>query len=224
MTVAAFFDVDGTLVRATTVHYYLFFMRRVFSKRKACKLMRELSLYLKIPYWMILDQIDRELFDRSFYASFKKLPTQETMALAKSCFDDLIRGRLLGVVVEKVRWHRERGDQVILLSGSPDFVLKPLSDYLEADALLCSALEVSGGCFTGKLAGDPVVGLVKVRKALQYAKDHYVDLSRSYVYADGSSDIPVLKTVGNPVAVCPNFCLRRAAKKNGWPILFDGSR
>ena len=44
------------------------------------------------------------------------------------------------------------------------------------------------------------------------------DLAASYAYADSHSDLPLLKTVGNPTAVSPDVPLFRAARAARWPV------
>ena len=44
------------------------------------------------------------------------------------------------------------------------------------------------------------------------------DLKRSYAYADSHSDLPLLRVVGNPVAVNPDVSLYRVAHRRRWPI------
>ena len=54
-----------------------------------------------------------------------------------------------------------------------------------------------------------------------YAKPvlHDIDLTRSYAYADSHSDLPMLGTVGKPVAVRPDVTLYRHARRHRWEIV-----
>ena len=52
----------------------------------------------------------------------------------------------------------------------------------------------------------------------QRALEHEIDLRHSYAYADSHTDLPLLRAVGNPVAVNPDVALFRVAKKHRWPI------
>ena len=54
---------------------------------------------------------------------------------------------------------------------------------------------------------------------VRFAEVNGYDLSRSYAYADSHSDLPMLSTVGNPVAVSPDISLMRAAQRNQWSIV-----
>ena len=52
-----------------------------------------------------------------------------------------------------------------------------------------------------------------------YASLHDIDLDQSYAYADSHVDLPMLGSVGYPVAVSPDIGLMRAAKQRGWSII-----
>ena len=45
-----------------------------------------------------------------------------------------------------------------------------------------------------------------------------IELESSYAYSDSSTDLPMLRTVGHPVAVNPDRELRREAETEGWDI------
>ena len=59
---------------------------------------------------------------------------------------------------------------------------------------------------------------------MRFSEDHDVDLSGSYVYADGDEDLPSLRLVGNPRPVNPRRGLAAAAAAAGWPVLHMSAR
>jgi putative phosphoserine phosphatase/1-acylglycerol-3-phosphate O-acyltransferase len=59
----------------------------------------------------------------------------------------------------------------------------------------------------------------KARGVRALAREHGIDLSRSYGYGNGVEDIDFLATVGIPVALSPDAGLRDAAGRFGWPVL-----
>ena len=77
------------------------------------------------------------------------------------------------------------------------------------------ATDEQGRC-TGFLTTPPLVGESRAAWLKRYASLHGIDLSRSYAYADSHSDLPMLQTVGHPVAVSPDIPLMRAAARNQW--------
>jgi fatty acyl-CoA reductase len=64
-----------------------------------------------------------------------------------------------------------------------------------------------------------VVGESRAAWLQHYAAQHEIDLERSFAYADSHSDLPMLETVGNAVAVSPDIALMRAASRNQWSVV-----
>ena len=52
-----------------------------------------------------------------------------------------------------------------------------------------------------------------------FAARHEIDLDASYAYSDSLSDLPMLRAVGNPVAVNPDPPLAEIAKQEGWQTM-----
>jgi len=46
-----------------------------------------------------------------------------------------------------------------------------------------------------------------------------IDLAESYAYSDSYTDVPMLESVGHPVAVNPDRVLARLARERGWEIV-----
>jgi len=221
-SVAAIFDVDGTLVRTNAVDYYLFFTRRLHSP--AQRLPRLLAVLLRAPYWLLLDQVDRGAFNRSFYRQYGGFPVSEVRELAESCFRDVLRPRLIPETLRRAREHRARGDRILLVSGTLDFVLAPLAAFLGAEAVLSPGLLHQNGVYQGEIAGRNVVGPVKAEVVAEYARDHAIDLSKSYAYADSFSDVALLNQVGHAVVVDPGAKLRAIAARLGWEKIVSTAR
>jgi hypothetical protein len=50
------------------------------------------------------------------------------------------------------------------------------------------------------------------------AEDDGIDLDSSYAYSDSITDLPMLETVGHPVAVNPDKELARLARSREWDV------
>lgn len=214
---AAIFDVDGTLVRADVIDYYLFLVQRLLPAGQRFR--RVAAVVLKAPYWLALDRFDRAKFNQSFYRCYEGLPRERVAAAALECFDTILRDRLLGPVVARLEEHRRRGERLILVSGSLDFLLEPLARHLGAEACLCPGLDEVEGSFTGRLTCPPVIGEEKANRMKNYAHTHGIDLALCHAYADSSSDLPILNLAGRATVVNPGFFLKREARRRGWEIL-----
>jgi phosphoserine phosphatase len=72
---------------------------------------------------------------------------------------------------------------------------------------------------TGALVSPPLVGDARAAWMRAWAAEQDVDLAASFGYADSYTDLPLLETVGHPVAVGPDIALYRHARRKHWPIV-----
>ncbi|MBU0719693.1 MAG: HAD-IB family hydrolase [Planctomycetes bacterium] len=213
---AAFFDVDGTLVRTTIVHYYIYFRRRRMSPL-AGAIWQGIYL-LKCVYFLVLDKISRSRLNIVFYRGYAGLPAGEIKAQAEECHREVIGRRCFEQAPECIREHRDAGHAVVLVTGSIDFIVEPLARQLRVTGVIAPALVESNGRFTGQLDGPPIGEQEKARRIVQYAREHGIDLAQSHAYGDSIADLPMLEAVGHAHAVNPDRALATAAKRRGWQI------
>ena len=103
---------------------------------------------------------------------------------------DVLPERVRPAALERIAWHRSRGDDVVVVSGSLDVYLKP---WCAARGLecICTTLEEHAGRLTGKYAGGDCSGAEKVRRVRQR-----YDLARYeliYAYGDSAEDRELLE-------------------------------
>ena len=213
---AAFFDVDGTIVSTTIVHYYIQFRSRLLPT-----FLRPFWIAwfaLKVVYYFFLDKISRTRFNQVFYRNYRGLKAEDVKQLAGEQFETYGRSKLFPAALDCIREHQNRGDLIVLVTGSLDFIVQPLADYLQADAALTVQLEEAHGKFTGELTTLPLSEAEKVRAIQTFVEQHNVDLAASYAYGDSRADLPMLQCVGNPIVVNPSKGLRQVAIESGWEI------
>lgn len=213
---AAFFDVDGTLVDSTIVHYYAFFRRR--DMRPLAAAIWHVAFLMKCVGFIAIDKINRTWFNRVFYRGYGGLSAARTKGLADECYEKVIRPRRFAEGASCVEGHRRQGRRIVLVTGSIDFLIAPLAQALGADDVIAPALVERDGAFTGELDGPPVGEEEKARRMRRFAEAHGIDLSRSYAYGDSIADLPMLELVGHPVAVNPDGKLATLARQRGWRI------
>jgi HAD superfamily hydrolase (TIGR01490 family) len=115
--------------------------------------------------------------------------------------------------------HRAAGRKVYLVSASPEEIVAPLAQHLGLDGIIASrALLDHEGRYTGEVAFY-CYGEHKVEAIEQLAAREGIDLTRSFAYSDSATDIPMLRSVGHPIAVNPDRGLIRVALAEGWPIV-----
>ena len=98
-----------------------------------------------------------------------------------------------------------------------------LAHVLALDGAIGSQFsEVKDGVYTGTPTGLFIYRSEKALAIKQLAAREGIDLGESYAYSDSESDLPMLETVGHPVAVNPDRELAQVAREHGWQILrFD---
>lgn len=212
----AFFDVDGTLLKSTIVHYYIYL--RSAQMPFLLKYFWLIAFLPKTVYYLILDSISRTRFNRVFYRSYRGMDGVEVKALSAEMFETSLRPKIYAEAVSQIQEHKEEGTAVVLVTGSLDFIVQPIADYLGVDAVLAPQLREENGRFTGELTTVPLIGEEKAKAVQSYADQHEISLEESYAYGDSGSDLPMLECVGNPVAVNPGKKFRQKALASGWEI------
>jgi HAD superfamily hydrolase (TIGR01490 family) len=211
---AAFFDVDGTIVRTTVVHYYLWLELRQRAVAEWPALLSRIAPDLIL--WQRLDRRNRAAFNREFYRVYKGLDAALVRSLARETLDDVTLPRMYPKAVQAIRAHRRNGTRVVFLTGALDFLVEPLRPL--ADEIICARLAEYDGEFTGALEETPIAGEARSALMRRWAQDNGVDLADCWAYADGVSDLPMLAAVGHPVAVNPDEPLRAAARRRDFAI------
>lgn len=213
---AAFFDVDGTIVRSTIVHYYMYFRGRRMSP--FVHHIWRAAFLAKCGYYLVLDRLSRSRLNTVFYRSYRGLPVNDIKALAGDCFREVIEAQCFPCARNCVTEHHRAGREVVLATGSIDFIVAPLARKLGVQKVVAAALVESDGLFTGQLDGPPIGEWEKARRIREFAGMNGIDLAQSYAYGDSIADLPMLECVGFPHAVNPDKKLAATARKRGWPI------
>jgi len=128
--------------------------------------------------------------------------------------------RVYPQMLAEVYTHQDAGRPTFIVSAAGNGVVEQLAHVLGMDGGIGTRYEVDGeGNFTGRLDGPFVYGEGKVTAMGEFADRHGIDLAESYAYSDSLSDLPMLRAVGNPVAVNPDPPLAAIAREEGWQTL-----
>jgi HAD superfamily hydrolase (TIGR01490 family) len=86
------------------------------------------------------------------------------------------------IALERIAWHKEKGDTVVVVTGSMDIWLR---DWCAAQAveLIATGLEVRDGRITGRFSTKNCTGREKVRRI----KERYDIEKFDYIYAYGDN-------------------------------------
>jgi HAD superfamily hydrolase (TIGR01490 family) len=128
--------------------------------------------------------------------------------------------RVFPEMLAEVHAHQDAGRPAFIVSAAGNGVVESLARVLGMEGGIGTRYEVDPeGNFTGRFEGPFVYGPGKVEAMQAFADAHEIDLDASYAYSDSLSDLPMLRAVGNPVAVNPDPPLAELAREEGWQTM-----
>jgi len=212
-TVAAFFDMDRTLIRCNSGTEWVKFLRRrgEISRWKMLQAMGWIARYK-------LSILDMESVTGRVTATMAGQLEEDIVQKCIAFNAELVLPQIADDARRAVEKHRADGHVLAILSSSTPYVTEPLAHHLGIEHVLCTRLEVADGKFVGLHVKPACYGAGKVHWAQQFADEHQVDLARSFFYTDSYTDLPMLLRVGEARVINPDSRLRRHARRVGWPI------
>ncbi len=212
--VLAVFDLEGTVLGTNVIDTYLWIRLAASPRREWAR--RLFDLARRAPGLLASEQRDRGEFLRKFYRRYNGAPVEEIHRLAAEAFSEVVLPNAFPEGMRRIREHRTAGHRVVFLTGALDFTIAPMAPL--ADVVASARLRQEDGRYTGELEEVPYAGDARASYLRRLAKELGADLSKSYAYGDAISDLPMLESVGNPVAVNPDPRLRRIARDRRWAI------
>ena len=210
----AVFDLENTLIASNVVESYAWLASRRMDRGDRVRFVaRMLS---EAPSLLALDRRDRGDFLRHFYRRYNGAPAGRIRADAWELFSDLLLEKAFPEGIRRVREHRRLGHRTMLLTGALDFVVDPLRPLF--DDVVSARLAEHDGRLTGELVAVPPTGEARALLLADYAAAENLSLSEAVAYADSASDLPMLESVGFPVAVNPEPKLATIARRRGWHV------
>jgi HAD superfamily hydrolase (TIGR01490 family) len=214
---AAFFDLDRTLMAGSSgLPFARAAMRAgMISRRQMARWgMEQLRFRLRgaseKASAIVLAEV-RELLTGVPESEIARMAPQ---ALAK------ILPRIYPQMLDEVHSHQDSGNATFIVSAAGNGIVELLARVLDMDGGIGTRYAVDGDRrFTGELDGPFMYGEGKVEAMRRFAGNHEIDLGESWAYSDAASDLPMLRAVGNPVAVNPDAELALVAREEGWRVM-----
>ncbi len=214
---AAFFDVDNTIMRGSS----LFHLAVGLAKRKYFRA-SEISGFARKQLKFVLsgseDLEDMASATEAALSFVEQRSVTELQALAEEIFDSEMIDKLIPGTLALAQGHLDAGQQVWLVTATPRELAEVIARRLGLTGALGTVAESRNGIYTGHLDGPPLHGLAKAEAVRALASSEGLDLAECSAYSDSVNDIPMLSSVGNPVAVNPDPELRAHAIANEWRI------
>jgi HAD superfamily hydrolase (TIGR01490 family) len=213
--VAAFFDLDGTLMRLPSLE------KRFFSMLRYRKLIGVWNYVLWIveAVRLVPRGINQVMHANKMYLCGVSVDEKDSLK-ARPFYPE---------AVDRVVWHAERGHLIVIVSGTLEALAELAARELEAAlgerGLVCTIrvcatrLEEKNERWTGRVVGEAMFGEAKARAIRRIAAAEDLDLQRCFAYGDSASDKWMLEAVGKPAVVNPSNDLGRIARRNDWVVL-----
>jgi HAD superfamily hydrolase (TIGR01490 family) len=215
VSVAAFFDVDGTTTKTTILDPLIWYHRAHDSKFRVA--LFALGLFLRVPYYLAVDRRSRARCNVVFYRRYAGLSAVDLCQWHQRTFAENLQRTIFPAALDCIRDHQRQGHRIILVTGGLDFVMRPLAEFLQADELIATHLVERDGACTGDIDGPAIADERKAELIRSLCEKHGIDAALSFAYGNSLGDAPMLECVGQPVAVNADSRLRRLADRRGWP-------
>jgi phosphatidylglycerophosphatase C len=180
----ALFDFDGTITTKGVYPEFLWFA--VPRRRQLTAGLLVSPLIAGYKCGLISEPAIRLVLSR---ASFQGDDPSRVQALGERFVRDVLPGLIRPVALERIAWHKERGDRVVVVSASLDAYLIPWCRTLGLD-LICTVLETSDGRLTGRYVQGDCWGEEKVRRIRERLP--LADYGTIYAYGDTEDDRAML--------------------------------
>lgn len=180
----ALFDFDGTI---TTREMFPDFMRFSVAPRRLAAGKVLLAPWIG-GYRMGVVSGNR-VRSRIVHFGFRGVPEASVREAGHAFARDVLPGVVRPAALDRIRWHQEQGDRVVVVSGSLDVYL---SHWCEQQGLelICSRLESVDGRLTGRYLGAQCVGGEKSRRVRESCD--LAAFAAVYAYGDTREDIEML--------------------------------
>jgi len=216
LAAAAFFDLDRTLIRRSSV----LALAGSFRQRG---LISRLDL-AKSAFWQVLFVLRGASAERVRRASedgmkiLSGFTVEDMQALVGDAMEPVLRPLVYDEPLHLVRRHREQGERVYIVSATLQEIVQHIADDLGFDGAIGSTCEIADGVYTGRSL-RAAHGEGKAEAIRELAALEGLDLAACTAYSDSHTDVPFLEAVGHPVAANPDRKLRRIARRRGWPVV-----
>ena len=213
----AFFDVDNTITRGSTL-YFLgkgMYNRGFFTKRD-------------IGAWVLANIRFRMTgTEKSEVISrFQKAATdfigghdvKEIRIIGEQIYSEFVSPSIWQGTIELAKEHLSSGDEVWLVTASPEDFAKLIAERLGFTGAIGTKAEIKDGKYTGNLSGKLLHGKEKAIAITELTKARGINLKDCFAYSDSHNDLPLLSAVGHPRAINPDAKLRIIAFAQSWPV------
>jgi len=213
---AAFFDLDKTVISRSST---LALSRPLYRAGMVSRSQLLRGAYAQLVYLLVgADEDKMERLKDGMLQLTRGWDRTQVERLVENVILDVIDPFVYAEALDLMELHRAEGRRIYIVSSSPEEVVRPLARHFGVSGVIATRAGVGpDGRYTGELEFY-AFGEQKAEAVRAVAARTGIDLSGSFAYTDSITDLPLLETVGNPVAANPDRELRKIAEERGWQI------
>lgn len=213
----AFFDVDNTIIRGSTIFFLGrgMYQRGFFSKRDISAFVLA-NLRYRLTGTEKPEEIEK--FQNAATDFIGGHNVKEIEAIGSEIYDEFVSPALWQGTIDIANRHLADKVEVWLVTAAPQDMAVLIANRLGFTGALGTKAEIIDGVYTGKMNGLLLHGNQKAVAIKELANAQGIDLKNSFAYSDSHNDFPLLTAVGNPAAINPDTLLQIRAIRENWPI------
>jgi HAD superfamily hydrolase (TIGR01490 family) len=211
---AAFFDLDKTIIAKSSA---LAFGRPLYQAGFLNRISLLKAGIAQISYMTFgadHDQMERareEMLEMT--KGWDKVAVEQ---LVREIVDEVVSPLVYAEALALIDEHKRVGRKVVIISSSPEEIVKPLARYLGVDHVIATRAKIDDeGRYTGEMEFYAYAES-KAEAIQELAAAEGLSLPDSFAYSDSVTDLPMLQAVGHPVVVNPDKELAQEAEERDW--------
>lgn len=133
-----------------------------------------------------------------------------------------IMPRVYPAARERMAWHRDRGDTVLVISASGEHLVGPIAERMGAHGALAIGVEIVEQRYSGETVGTMTYKEGKVQRLEAWLAQQDAAFAQCWAYSDSINDLPLLEHADRAHVINPGAQLYKLAQQRGWDVCLWG--
>lgn len=205
------FDLDKTLISGDSYDLWHEFLveKGILGDDYTTKNNEMIELYNK-------GELDMDEYIKFSEISLSALSLDEISAL----MPEFLTLKISPIIRKSAKiWLNESKDSQIIISATPEYIVKPVAALLGVKHCIGIKLKVKNNHYIGEYYKPLSYQDGKVKCLKIWLDEHKISPKKMKFYTDSINDLPLCEFVDSVVCVSPDPKLRKIAQEKGWEIV-----
>lgn len=210
----ALFDLDETLICEDSTGLWL---RWLVSQGFAPAALIEQEQALMAQYYQ--GSLSIEEYMHTTLSPLEGMGTLTVSGWVRRFIQRDILPRVYPAARERMAWHQQRGDTIMVVSASGEHLVVPIAEELGAQGALAIGVEIVDDRYSGQSYGTMTYKEGKVTRLNDWlAIQQESAFAKTWAYSDSINDLPMLEHADRACVVNPSEPLHQLAQQRGWEV------